>query len=108
MALDGDEARSDRVHGDSQVGELSGPAARETDAPSSVTSAGKASATPLANGTDHCERLLPAVEVVDGHGQPIPGEAAGDRVAKPARTLGHKGDARSLKVCRQGGSSIIT
>jgi hypothetical protein len=63
---------------------------------------------PLANGTDEGERLLPAVEVVDGYGQPIPGEAAGDRAAGPARTPGHKGDARLLKVCRQGGSSTIT
>ncbi len=182
VALDGDEARSDRVHGDSQVGELSGPAARETDLgalrcgvggrsrrrpvgdlgvdlddapaasrPSSPGSTARPSSTglltknsscatwsthatsssgasgcgpvafstststgpsrsaiaatsanhlplvgdvgreglrdpaPLANGTDDGERLLPALPVVDGYGQPIPGEAAGDRAAKPAQ-----------------------
>jgi hypothetical protein len=57
---------------------------------------------------DDGERLLPAVPVVDGYGQPIPGEAAGDRAAKPARTPGHKGNARLLKACRQGGSSTST
>ena len=204
VALDGDEARSDRVHGDSQVGELSGPAARETDlgalrcgvggrsrrrpvgdlgvdlhdAPEpslahcgersppeqdraldeelelrdvvrprhivqrsfrlragrvqhqhldraeplgdrrhecdhlplvgDVSREGLRDPSPLANGTDDCERLLPAVPVVDGYGQPIPGEAAGDRAAKPALTPGHKGNARLMKACRQGGSSTLT